>query len=489
MTTKQSRLGVLFGVKDMTVGSPLSLMLLFSLPLLIGNVAQMLYTVVDGIILGNMINKEALAAVGVSAAIQQPFNTFFMAVGVGATVMVSQYFGAKDKERLSLATGTSLVLTLVVTVFITVVGIPVSGFFLEKTNAGHPGELLFDYAKQYLQITFAGAIGLGFYNILSGILRGLGDAIFPFVVLVATSLLHIALDFLFVGPFRMGVAGAAWSTFIAQYVSAAACLWRLMRMKSTLEVSRRTLRPNKAMAVQIIKIALPAGIMQWVLSAAALFVQSLINSIHVVSAATGLATNTIFLAANTAVTRIDGLANLPSQAFSMVGSTFAGQNIGAGRLDRVKQGFRIIFTLSMAVELALFILIYIFAPELVKMFISTSDPDAQTILELGTHVVRINVWNFLIMVIVQSTNGVIRGAGDTIAVMIFTLIATVGVRIPVAYIWVMNDKSAMFPNGGPDGVFWSMVIGFSVAAALCMIYYLSGRWKRKAVVNTVSLKS
>jgi putative MATE family efflux protein len=402
-----------------------------------------------------------------------------MTVSSGVTIMVAQYFGAKDRQRLSQAVGTAMTLTLIATVFITLIGIPLSGPILRLTKVNPE---IFADANSYLCIMFAGSIGLGFYNILSGILRGLGESVFPFLVLVGTTLLNIGLDLLFVGPFGLGVAGAAWATILSQTASAVACYYRLLKMRSVVDLNRETIRPNKVMVGQILRIGLPSGIMQMILSMSYVFVQSLINSIVVFTAA-GVANTTIFVACNTAVTRVDAFATLPNQAFSMAGSTFAGQNIGAGKFDRVKQGVRIIFLSSFTVSSALLVLIYIFGGSLIGMFIDPGQPDAQQIIALGVHVQRIMVWCYLIMAVMQSVGGVMRGAGDTLPMMWITIIATVGLRMPMAYLMVRLSKSAEYPAGNPDGIFWSMVICFGIAAALSVLYYKSGRWKRKVLVK------
>jgi putative MATE family efflux protein len=463
----------------MTKGNPLRAMLKFSAPLLIGNVAQLMYNTVDAIVVGKMIGMNALASIGASAPIQTMFFVFFMTVGTGVTVMVSQYFGAKDKVRLSQAVGTAMLLTLIATLFITVVGIPLAGPILRLTKVD---PIIFDYAHSYLCIVFAGAVGMGFYNILAGILRGLGDAIFPFLVLVASTALNIALVLLFVGPLGLAVAGAAWATLIAQTLSAVACLLRLLRMRNAVTLNRDTLRPRREMIGHILRIGVPSGVMQAILSMSYIFVQALINGIVVYNAA-GIASYTIFVAVNTAVTRVDNFATLPNQAFSMSGSTFAGQNIGAGRYDRVKQGFRIILTVSLIVSGVVLILIYIYGGNLIRLFIDMSQPDAPLIIALGVHVQRIMVWCYLIMAVTQASSGVMRGAGDTMPVMWITIVATVLLRVPMAYLMVHFSKSAAYPGGNPDGIFWSMVICFALAGAACLVYYHTGRWKRKALVR------
>lgn len=474
-----TKLKSLFGVQDMTAGNPLKAMMRFAVPLLIGNVAQLMYNTADSIIVGKMLGSNALASIGASAPIQTLFFVFFMTVGTGVTVMVSQYFGAKDNLRLSYAVGTSMTLTLAATSFITIAGIPLAAPILRATRVDPE---IFGYANSYLRIMFAGAVGQGFYNILSGILRGLGDSMFPLFVLICTAVLNIVLDILFVGPLGMEVAGAAWATTISQFLSAVVCLMRLIKMRDVVSITRDTIKPRREMVGHILRIGLPSGVMQGILSMSYVFVQSLINGIVVFNAA-GIASNTIFVACNTAVTRVDAFAMLPNQTFSMSGATFAGQNIGAGRLDRVRQGVKITLGVSLTVSCILLVLIYIFGGDLIRMFIDVSQPDAPIIIQLGIRVQRIMVWCYIIMAVTQSVGGVMRGAGDTMPMMWITIAATVGLRVPMAYLMVNMSKSPQYPGGNPDGIFISMVVCFGLACAASVVYYRTGRWKNKTLVR------
>jgi putative MATE family efflux protein len=471
----------MLGTQDMTVGKPLSVMMRFAVPLLIGNIAQLMYNTADAIVVGRMVSPIALAAVGASSPIQTLFFVFFMTVGTGVSVSVAQYFGAKERDKLSHTVGTALTLTLIVTLFITIIGIPLSRPILVLTKVTDPDMLRF--ATDYLLIMFIGTVGQGFYNILSGILRGMGESIFPLFVLIGTALLNVGLDLLFVGPLGMEVAGAALATIICQYLSAIACFLRLRQMRSTVELNRNTIRPQKPLVMQIIRIGLPSGIQQGILSMSYIFVQALINSVVIFDAVTGITSNTLFAAINVAISKVDNIAMLPNQAFSMAGSTFAGQNIGAGQLDRVKKGFKIILTTSLLVSVALIILISVFGGDLMKLFIDITKPDGPLIIRYGVPMQRIMVWCYLAMSLTQASSGVLRGAGDTFPVMCFTIIGTVFMRMPMAYLMVNAVKSETFPVGDPAGVYWSMLICFTLVAAACGIYYATGRWKKKALVK------
>jgi putative MATE family efflux protein len=483
----------LFGAQDMTVGKPLGVMMRFAIPLLFGNIAQLMYNIVDSMVVGRMINSNALAAVGASAPIQQLFFVFFMAVGTGVSVMVAQYFGAKDKERLSQTIGGAMTLTFIVTAFVTVIGIIFTSPILRLTNVTDPE--MFRFAKDYLFWTFVGTIGQGYYNILSGILRGMGESIFPLFVLIGTAILNVLLDIWMVatpeqlsfGPIvglNWGVAGAAIATTVCQYLSAFVCFIRLRQLNEYAVINRDTLRPRKIIVLQIVRIGIPSGIQQAVLSMSSLLVQSLINSIAIIDAA-GMVSYTIFAACNVAVSKVDNIAMLPNQAFSMAGSTFAGQNIGAGKMDRVRKGFNIILLTSLAVSAVLIVVISIWGGNLMELFIDVNrDPNASIIIKYGVQMQRIMVWCYIAMSFTQASSGVLRGAGDTFPVMIITIIGTVGMRMPMAYLMVhLSKKTAEFPAGNPSGVYWSMLICFSLVAGACALYYKMGKWKDKVLVR------
>ena len=285
----------------MTTGSPTRSVLLFTVPLLLGNILQLLYSTVDSIIVGQFSGPNGLSAIGVSMPLQFLFSVFFMAVGTGVGVLVSQFFGAKDKDNLSKTVGTSIVLMLAASLFATGLGFLVLDWILDVTNC--PPEV-FDNARAYVRIIFIGFVGMGSYNILGGILRGVGNSTFPLLVLMGTTILNIFLDIWFVAtpeqlPFGLGlgVAGAAWATIISQAVSAIACLLRILRMRDVLTLNFRTIRVTKRIAKLIVRIGLPSGLQQMVMSMSFMLVQSLINAVKIPF--NGTLDGAVFIAVNT----------------------------------------------------------------------------------------------------------------------------------------------------------------------------------------------
>ena len=351
------KLSALFGAQDMTQGSPMANLVKFSVPLLIGNMAQQLYSTVDSIVVGNYVGDKALAAIGASMPIINLLLVLFMGISVGASIMVSQYFGAKEKEKLSATMGTTITATFVTSLVIMVVGPLITHPIMTALET--PDDI-YEASCIYMIIIFLGFMGSGFYNIISGVLRGLGDSIMPLVFLLVACGLNIVLDILFVAGFKMGVDGAAWATIISQAVSGVLCVIRLLRMKDILVITPKMLIPQKHLLYQLIRLGLPSGITQAIFSLAMLVIQSLTNSF-----------GTAVIAANTVVMRVDGFAMMPNFTFGTAMTTYAGQNIGAKRLDRVEQGTKKGLKLGLSVSVVLVALILIFGRYLMGMFTKT----------------------------------------------------------------------------------------------------------------------
>lgn len=454
----------LFGAQDMTVGNPVICLLKFSVPLLIGNFAQMLYSTVDSIIVGKYVGDLALAAVGVSGPIQNMFLILFMAIGTGVTVMVAQYYGAKDLDKLGYAIGNAITLIIIATVFITACGIPLAGPLLRLIRTTDD---VFDMAKVYLVIMFLGSLGNGFYNIISGILRGLGEAIFPLIILLLTTVLNIVLDLWFIAGLGWGIAGAAWATIISQTLSGLICLVRLFRMKDIVTIKPSLMRLKKFYSGKIIALGLPSGISQGILFVSILFVQTLINSM-----------GSMVVACTTAIMRVDGFAILPAHTFNMSASTYTGQNIGAGNLERVRRGKRDVLIMSLVASVILVALILLFGRTALGWFTET-----QAIIDLGMRMLRIMAVAYCIMAVMMCYHGVMNGAGDTRSVMWISIMTNVVIRIPVAYIWAHFSRSDAWPTGSPDSIYVSMLVSWALGTLITLIYYRTGRWKTKSIVG------
>ena len=452
----------LFGAQDMTVGKPMTNILRFAIPLLIGNFAQQLYSTVDSIIVGNYVGTEALSAIGASMPIVNLLLVLFMAISTGASILVAQYFGARAKEQLTKSIGTSVTLVVLASLIIMGLGVLISGPLLKLINTP---EVYFQWAKDYLVIIFLGVVGSGVYNIISGILRGLGDSFYPLVFLVVAALLNTVLDLWFVKGLGWEVAGAAWATIIAQGVSAILCLIRLAHMKEFIVLSRESLKPDWKMGASLMKLGLPAGITQAVFSMAMVFVQSLTNQM-----------GTLVPALSIAVMRVDGFAMLPNFTFGLAISTYIGQNIGASKQERIVPGEKAALKASLLTSFVLVLALILFGHNLISLFIS--NPDHRYVIDLGAQALRTLALGYVAMAISQVYGGILRGAGDTMSSMYISIFTTVIVRVPLAYLIAYFTRSETWPHGSPDALFFSLLCSWVLGAILTYVRYRMGKWKK-----------
>lgn len=459
----------LFEAQDMTVGSPTQNLIRFSVPLLIGNMAQQLYSTVDSIVVGNYVGDGALAAIGASGPVLNLLLVLFMGVSIGASVMASQYFGAKERDSLSQTIGTTITATLACTVFVMVLGPLITRPVLTMLDT--PADIL-DMACDYMTILFLGFLGAAFYNVISGVLRGLGDSIMPLAFLLVACFLNIGLDIWFVAGFQWGVAGVAWATIIAQLISGVLCMVRLLRMKEHFTITWRNLWPKAAFVKRLCKLGLPSGLTQAIFSLAMIIVQNLTNSF-----------GTVVLAANTVVMRVDGFAMMPNFTFASAMTTYTGQNMGAGRLDRTEKGAKSGMIMGVSVSVVLVALILVFGKYLMMMFTSTPE-----VISLGQRMLNTLAVGYIAMSVTQILSGVMRGAGDTMTPMWISVITTVVVRVPVAYglELLTRPEGGAMGSGTPDPLFLSLLISWVVGAVLTAIAYLRGGWKKKAITEAAA---
>ena len=458
------RIKALFQPQDMTRGNPMSNLLAFSIPLLIGNIAQQLYSTADSIVVGKFVGDEALSAIGTTLPIINLLLVMFMAIATGSGIMVAQYFGAKAKEDLSHTIGNSIVLITVSSLVIMAIGLPLAGEFLTWTNT--PAET-FDMANDYLTICLLGVLGSAYYNIISGILRGLGISVFPLLVLLFTAAMNTALDVWFVAGLGMKVAGAALATILTQALSAIILIAKLIRMRREIGLTASSFVPKKKYALGVIRLGLPAGISQAIMSLAMVFVQSLTNSMGY-----------LIVTTTTAVMRIDGFAMLPNFTFGMAISTYVGQNVGAGDFDRVKRGSRAVLKISLIASSILVLLLLFFSPFMLRLF-----TDNQSVIDLGTSQIRILAAGYIAIAFNQVFVGIMRGAGDTMPAMWISFITTVAIRTPLAYLLAALTKSEEYPAGNPVSLFVSLLVSWILSGLIAFFWYRAGKWKEKALVR------
>lgn len=451
-------------VQDMTYGKPLHNIVRFSIPLLIGNFAQQLYATVDSIIVGKMV-PGGLAAIGTTMPLLNFMLLMFMAISTGAGIMVSQFFGAKDFRRLNKTIGNTLVLVFLTSLLIMGLGIPLTRPLLQLLNT--PVSVL-DMAADYLIISLIGIMGAAFYNIISGILRGLGDSLTPLLFLLFSTLMNTGLDVYFVWNLDWGVAGAAWATIISQALSAVLCLFRLFRMTSIPKMEKQDFRLGKDIVQKLWRLGLPAGATQGVFSLAMILVQNLTNQM-----------GTLVMEATTAVIRVDGFAMLPNFTFGMAATTYIGQNIGAGKMDRVEEGSKVIVRLSFWVSVILTALILLFGRPMLGLF-----TNQQQVIDLGYAFLKILSIGYVAMSLTQSYGGIMRGAGDTMPSLWISILSTVVFRVPLAYLLSYLTRSEEWPHGHPYVLHIALCTGWLMAALLNYLWYRKGKWREKSVVRS-----
>ncbi len=447
---------------DMTEGSPWQKIVLFAVPMLVGNIAQQLYNTVDSVVVGKYVGDNALAAVGSAGPILNLLIVLFVGISVGAGIMVSQYFGAKEREKLSVTIGNCMTLTAIATLFVMVVASLVARPLLELL--GTP-ESIIDWCHSYLLILFIGSIGLAYYNILGGVLRGLGDSVSALAYLLVSTIINIVLDLLFVAKMGMGVNGVALATVIAQAISALLCLLRLMKMKELFDINASYMKLRKKYTKKIIWLGLPSGVTQAIFSMAMIVVQSLTNSF-----------GEMFIAANVIVMRVDGFAMMPNFSFGTAMTTYAGQNVGAKRLDRVEQGAKQGTFIAVVTSAVITSLILIFGKALMGIFTNTAE-----LVELSRNMMGILAVGYIAMAVTQSLSGVMRGAGDTMTPMWISLATTILIRVPIAYGISFLTRTPELPNGRQECVFISLLSSWLIGAIITFVFYKRGKWKEKAV--------
>lgn len=452
----------LFQATDMTVGEPWKRIVIFTVPMLIGNIAQQLYSTVDSIVVGQYVGDNALAAVGSATPILNLLLVLFIGISMGASIMVAQYFGAKQKEELSYTIGNCILLTAVSVVIIMAVALVAVRPLLHLLKTP---ESIIDWCASYLLIMFLGCVGSAYYNILSGVLRGLGDAFSALIYLLVATVLNIVLDLLFVANLGLGVSGVALATIIAQAVSAVLCLMRLARLRELFSLKIQYIRPNHRYSVNIIKLGLPSGLTQAILSMAMIVVQSLTNSF-----------GEMFIAANVIVMRVDGFAMLPNFSFGTAMTTYAGQNVGAKEYERVVKGAKQGTAIAVFTTTVLTTLILLFGKQLMGIFTDTVE-----LVELSRRMMGIIAVGYIAMAVTQSLSGVMRGAGDTMTPMWISLFTTIVVRVPIAYGIAYLTRTPQLPNGRQECVFISLLCSWVIGALITTAFYMRGKWKQKAL--------
>lgn len=441
--------------KDMTSGSIVKQVVLFALPLMFGNIFQMLYNTVDSIVVGNFVGTQALAAVGSTTMIVNMMVFFFGGFSTGAGVVISRYFGAKDMEKLHTAVETTMAATFVLSFIFTVAG--VAGVKPMLRFMSTPDDV-FPEATIYLRIYIGGISGLLVYNMGSGILRAVGDSTRPLYFLILTSVVNIILDLLFVIVFRMGIAGVAWATIISQFISAVLTMLLLTRSKDIYRLTWHDLKIDGPIMGQIFAVGLPAGIQSVITAFSNVFVQSYINYF-----------GSSVMAGWSSYNKLDSFIMLPMQSLSIAATTFVSQNMGAKQEKRAGTGTVVTVSLTVGVTAVIVALLYVFAESAVGLF--TKDI---SVIEYGAMFLHANLVFMLLNCVNHVLAGALRGRGDSKGPMVIMLLCFVAIR--QVYLYVVThfvaNTALLVGFGYPVG--WTTCCIIEVA-----YYYI--RWGRKKV--------
>ena len=407
------KLKELFSAHDMTSGPPWKRIMEFTVPMLIGNLAQQLYNTADSIVVGHYVGDNALAAVGSAGPILNLLLALFVGVSTGAGIVISQNYGAGKRDKLSESIGNCVTLAAISSGVTMLIGLPVTTPLLRLLET--PASII-DWSSDYLHIIFWGVAGCAFYNILSGILRGLGDSVSALAFLLLSTMLNIGLDIWFVAGFQMGVAGVALATVLAQGISAVMCFWKLLRMRDVFDFTLDSLRLRRDSALRIVRIGVPSGITQAIMSVAMLVVQSLTNSM-----------GEVVIACNVIIMRVDGFAMMPNMSFGQAMSVYTGQNVGAGKFDRVNQGLKQGGLMAVGFASAVTVCLLLFGKYMFALFTDTPE-----LIDLANRMMRILAAGYIAIAISQVLGGIMRGAGDTVTPMWISLFTTIVLRVPSA---------------------------------------------------------
>ena len=443
-------------MRNLTEGKEGKLILNFALPMLAGNVFQQMYNIVDSIIIGKVLGKEALAAVGANFPLIFALISFVVGIAIGATVIISQYFGAKQMDRVKRTIDTLYIFMFFASILITAVGMLSSKYIFQLISL--PDDVI-PMAVDYFNVYATGFIFFFGFQGTSAVLRGLGDSKTPLYFLIVSTLTNIGLDLFFVMGLGWGVKGVALATVIAQAGAFFTIVWYLNRFHTFLDFSPLKMRFDKEIFKKSLKIGLPTGFQQTFVSLGFLALYRIVSMF-----------GTPTIAAYTIAMRIDMFAAMPAMNFSAALSTFVGQNIGANKFERIGRGLKSTLGMTSIISVSVTILAMFFAEPLMYLF--TNDAE---VVAVGRQYIYVVSGFYIVFSTMFIINGVLRGAGDTFFPMVITILALWVIRIPASYYLSLKF--------GTVGIWWGIPVAWVFGVVASYIYYKTGRWKLKAVVK------
>ena len=437
---------------DMTQGRIAKQIILYAIPLLLGNILQQLYNAFDAIVVGNYVSNEALAAVGASGPLINMIIAFFIGMSMGASVLISQFFGAKDDKGMHDTVHTAMLLAVIFGVVLSVVGVLASETLLRWMAT--PPEIMAD-ALTYLRIFFFGMTGLTVYNMGAAVLTAIGDSRRPLYFLALSAFLNITGNLLFVNVFHMGIAGVAYSTIIAEAISAIFVVMTLCRAEGSHRLNLRDLKINAPIVKRIATIGLPGGIQQAIISCSNIMVQAYINKL-----------GAPIVAGYSAGAKVDAFIMLPTMTMALAVTTFVGQNLGAKNVQRARQGVRVSLGLGLGITIAFSLLVLLFRTPLLRIF----SPD-QEILSYGAQFMGVFIPGYFLLCFTQIIPGALRGAGDVNFATVTCIVSFVVLR--QIYLFVITQFSHTITS-----VALGYPLTWLIAAVAMILYYRKSDWRR-----------
>lgn len=442
---------------DMTSGSPVKLLLGFTIPLLIGNIFQQFYNMVDSIIVGRYVGANALASVGASGSINFLFFSLTQGLSIGIGIIVSQYYGAKDTKYLQKAIANSFWILAASSLVTGILGAILARPIMELLRT--PAEII-DDSVIYMQVSCVGLIAVAAYNGISSILRALGDSRTPLLFLIVASILNVVLDLLFVVGFHWGVFGVALATIIAQFISACGCIWYAWKKIPYFHMDISYFRPDHALIRKCCVLGVPVALQNAMIALSCVILQSVVNGF-----------GAVVVAAFTANGRFEQLVHQPFSSLGAAVATFTGQNIGAGNLNRVKKGYHAASVICAVFCICMLPVSMFGGSAIMKIFVS--DPE---VIRIGAHGIFITGFFYFPLGMIYVTRNLLNGSGDANYAMINGFMEVVG-RVCFA------KPLTMIPIVGMWGIWWTTALTWTLTAVVSFFRYLGGKWKHMSVVE------
>ena len=447
-------------VQNMTTGSEMKHIVSFTLPLLAGNLFQQLYNIVDSVIVGKHLGANALAAVGATGSMTYLFYSLCIGLSIGAGILISQSFGAGKKREVKVLIANSAYASVIFGIVISLLGILLSEPLLRLLKT--PDSLI-DTSVQYMQIACGGTISVAVYNWINAVMRALGDSKTPLYFLVVASVLNVVLDLLFVMVFEFGVAGAAYATIIAQTISAIGCIAFAFLKVKFFRFGRTTLKFDSAAFFKCIRTGVPIALQNSMISVSMIYLQSVANSF-----------GETVMAAYTATMRVEQLLHQPFSSLNAALSTFTGQNMGAGKLDRTVSGYHKSMKLMAVFSVVMLGVFLLLSEKIVWLFV-----DEAEVIEIGAKALKMSAFFYIPLGTIHITRGLLNGAGDVGYAMINGFVEVIG-RIGFAILLVQLDLIGMW------AVWMTTCLTWVLTGLMSLIRYKQGVWKNKTIITADS---